>query len=113
MSTGSEQLFDDSHRIADLDRIVNALLRHADASLAKSLEHVRFLNTMQTVKREVTNDRQLFDFENHVHAAAWAVFSENTCGRFIEESQRQECLVVALDLFNVVRVARPGLDVIK
>src|SRR5262245_9102705 len=113
MSAGGEQLFDDSHRVADLYGIVNALLRHADASLAKRLEHVRFLNTLQTVKCEITNNRQLFHFENDVHAAAWTVFSENTCCRFVEESQRQECLVVALDLFNVVRVAWPGLDVIK
>ena len=68
---------------------------------------------MQTFEGQVANDRQLFNFENDVHAAAWTVFSQHTSGGLIEECQRQERLVIALYLINVVRISRSSLDVIK
>src|SRR5215211_1760695 len=108
MPAGREQLFNNSHRIADFDRVVNALLRDADASLAKSLEHIRFRHALETFKGEITNNRQLFDFENDVYATSRTVFNQHARVSFVEEGQRQERLIIALDLLDVVRIARPG-----
>src|SRR5215213_864786 len=113
MAAGSEQFFDNSHRIADLDRVVNILFRHADTTLAKCLEHVRFRHTLQTLKGHVANNWQLFDFEDDVDAATWTVLSQHAGCRLVEERQRQQSLVITLDLLNVVNITGPGLNVIK
>jgi hypothetical protein len=84
-----------------------------NAPLAKSLEHVRLLHTLQTVELEVTNNGQLFDFENDVYAASRTVFSQNASGGFVEKGQRQERLVITLDRRLVVRITGSDLDVIK
>src|ERR1044072_7891631 len=113
MPTRGEQFLDDAHRVPDFYRIVNTLFRHTDAALTEGFEHVRLGHALETFKRQVANDRQLFDFENDVHAAARTVFSQHASGGFVEESQREQRLVVTLHLVNVVRIARPGLDVIE
>src|ERR1044071_8283335 len=59
------------------------------------------------------NDRQFLDFEDDVDAAARTGFSQHASCSLIEEGQRKKCLIVALNLFNVVRIAWSSLDVIK
>src|SRR5215211_1548651 len=113
MSARRQQLFNYAHCVAGFDRIVNALLRHADAPFAESLEHIRFLHALETFKGEVTNNRQLFDFENDVYTAARPVLNQHARQGLVEESQRKERLVVALDLIDVVNVAGPRLNVVK
>src|SRR5215212_6483991 len=113
MSARRKQLFHNSHCVAGLDRVVNALFRHADAPFAESLEHIRFLHALETFKGEVTNNRQLFDFENDVYTAARPVLNQHAGQGLVEESQREERLIIALDLIDVVNVAGPRLNVVK
>ena len=87
MPSRGEKLLDHADRVTDLHRIVNAFLRNTDASLAECLEHVGFRHALETLKGHVTDDRQLFDFENDVDAAAWTVFDQHASCGLVEESQ--------------------------
>src|SRR5687767_9221542 len=113
MAARGEEFFDNSHRVADLNRVVNVLFRHADTTLTKSLEHIRFRHTLQTFKGHVTNNGQLFDFEDDVDAATWPVLSQDASCSLVEERQRQQGLVVTLHLLNVIRITGSRLNVVE
>jgi hypothetical protein len=68
---------------------------------------------MQTLELNITDDREFFDVENNVNAAARSIYRLYAGLSFIEESKREKSLQIALGLFRAEGFARFGLHVIE
>ena len=96
MTFGGEQFFQNANRVTRLYRVVDAFLGNADTPFTKSLEHVGFRHTLQTLKLQVANDRQLLDLKNDVYPAARAFFRQHTGRWSYQKTKRQNRLKIAL-----------------
>jgi hypothetical protein len=68
---------------------------------------------MQTLKLNIPDNREFFDVENNVNAAARSVYCLYAGLSFIEESEREKSLQITLGLFGIEWLARFGLHIIE
>ena len=113
MTLGRQHFFHNALGILNFYWIENRFLGHADAPLAKGLQHVRLGHAFQSFELNVANDWQLFNFKDDANAAARCVLDRYARANSIKESKGKQCLQIAFDLRLVVRIAGPRLNVIK
>src|SRR5712692_4260783 len=113
MALRGQHLFNHARGIFDLDGIFDCFLGNADPLFAKSLQHVRLRDTLQTFELYIANDGQLFDFKDYIDAAARADFGGDAGCNLVEKPESQDRLQVARDLGIAVCVTRSRLNVIE
>ena len=96
MSFGRKHLFHDALGVFNFYRIQDRFFRNADAPLAKSFQHVRLGDTLQSFELNVANDRQFVDFKDDANAAARCVFREHAGVDLVKETQAEKSLQITL-----------------
>ena len=104
---------DDAFGGFNFDRIEDRFLRNSNALFTKGLQDIRLGNAFKTLELDVANDRKLFNFKNHAHAAAGSIFDRHARADLVKEVQREDRLQVTRDCGFAVDVAGARLDVIE
>src|SRR5712692_4883515 len=112
MTLRGEKFFNNARGIFDLDGIFDCFFGNADTLFAKSFQHVRLRDAVQTFELNIANDGQFFDFKDYIDAAARADLGGHLGRNLVEKIESQDRLQVALNLGRIVRVSRTGLNVI-
>src|SRR5205085_9670471 len=92
---------------------VNGFLRDADAFFAELFQDVGLGQGLRPFELQIAKDRQLFDLENDIDAAANTFLGKHLRLGLVEKVQEKKFFEVPFESGRVVNVAGTCLDVVK